>query len=226
MVAGSFRSGSRTDAGVSALENVCAATLERPHVRGLVPALQARLPRGVWATGAALVEPPFNPRQAAWRQYRLLHPASGEGLGAMRRAAAAFVGTHDVSAFARVEAGRDPKRTVTSFAVTGTSGMWGFRVRGQSFLWNQVRRMVGAVLAVGRGDADVADVRASLASGQPHKRFGLAPAEGLLLERVAYTGLRWDAGVGRVADVAGAWSRPRRASPWRGTCAACVSASA
>jgi len=196
LVEGSFRSGSRTDAGVSALGNVCAATLNRPHLRGLVPSLQRHLPGGLWVTGAAQVPAAWNPRHATSRTYRLLHADGGEDLARMRQTAAAFVGTHDVRAFAKTEAGRSPERTVLAFAVASTAAGWSFRVRGQSFLWNQVRRMVGAILAVGRGEADVADIKASLASGKPHPRFGLAPAEGLLLERVAYRGLRWDAASG------------------------------
>lgn len=198
LAAGSFASGSRTDAGVSARENVAVATLDRPHLRGLVPALQARLPAGLWATAAALVHEEFTPRRATSRTYRLLVLRAGEDLAAMRRAAQAFVGTHDVRAFAKLEAGREPTRTVYSLTVARSGPCWAFVVRGQAFLWNQVRRTAGAILAVGRGEATVEDVRAALASGKPHPRFGLAPAEGLVLERVTYRGLRWDPAAGAV----------------------------
>ena len=199
LVEDSFRTGSRTDAGVSALENVCTATLDRPHLRGLVPAVQRRLPEGVWLTAAAAVPEGFDPRRAGWRQYRYLAPANGEAEWPMREAAAAFVGRHRMHAFARVEADRDPERTVLDFVVGTREGMWEFHVRGESFLWNQVRRMVGAVLAVGRGEAAHADVAESLATGRPHGRFTVAPAEGLLLERVHYDGLAWDPAAGSVS---------------------------
>ncbi len=70
LVEGSFRTGSRTDAGVSALENVCKVTLERAHLKGLVPALQRNLPLGLWVTGAAPVDAKWNPRHAKRRHYR------------------------------------------------------------------------------------------------------------------------------------------------------------
>lgn len=197
LVAGSFRSGSRTDAGVSAAENVARAEIARPHLRGLVPALQARLPPGVWMTGAACVAPGWNPRHAVSRTYRLLHPAAGEDVVRMQEAAQRFLGEHDVSAFARVEAGRSPRRTVLAFAVARAADGWAFTVTGESFLWNQVRRMVGAVLAVGAGKAEAADIDAALGNGRPHKAFGLAPAEGLVLQRVRYRGLRWEGEAGR-----------------------------
>ena len=191
LLAGSWRTGSRTDAGVSALENVARCALGRPHLKGLLPALQRHLPDGVWVTGA--VSPPdgFDPRRAAWRQYAYLAVPDGEDVARMRTACDAFVGRHDVRAFARVEAGRSPQRTVLGFATEEADGLWRFTVRGESFLWNQVRRMVAAVLAVGRGEADEADIRGALRTGKPHRRFGLAPPEGLLLEQVHYDGLRW-----------------------------------
>jgi tRNA pseudouridine38-40 synthase len=189
LVEGSLRTGSRTDAGVSALENVCRIRLER-DLKGLVPSLQKRLPPGLWATGAAVAPEGFDPRRAQWRQYRYIAPDRGEREDRLQEATKAFLGRHHMGAFARLEAGRDPMRVVDAFEAKRRAGHWELRVRGQSFLWGQVRRMVDAALAVGRGEAEAGDITASLASGRPHARFGVAPAEGLLLERVHY-GLRW-----------------------------------
>jgi tRNA pseudouridine38-40 synthase len=193
-----LRTGSRTDAKVSALENVLLADLDRPHLRGLLPAVQGRLPDGLWVTGAAAAPAGFDPRKAAWRQYRYLAPRSGEDEASLRTAAQAFLGTHDVRAFARLEPGRDPRRTVLAFDVAGQEGLWSFTVRGQSFLWGQVRRMVDAALACGRGQASIADIHDALRSGRKHPRFAVAPAEGLLLERVHHEGLAWDLDAGGV----------------------------
>lgn len=193
-----LRTGSRTDARVCALENVLVAELERPHLRGLVPAVQGRLPDGLWLTAATAAPEGFDPRKASWRQYRYLAPRAGEDQARLRAAAQAFLGTHDVRAFARLEPGRDPQRTVLAFDVAEREGSWVFTVRGQSFLWGQVRRMVDAALACGRGEAQVSDIRDALRSGRKHPRFGVAPAEGLLLERVHYEGLAWDAEAGGV----------------------------
>jgi tRNA pseudouridine38-40 synthase len=196
LVAGTFKSGSRTDRGVSALANVVRAGLGRQHLRGLVPALQARLPAGLWVLGAAEVAPDWNPRHAAWRLYEQRCIRDGEDLAKMRRAAACFVGTHRMHAFARVEAHRNPERTVLAFDVARSPPGWAFTVRGESFLWGQVRRMVGACLAVGRGEATRNDIEAALRSGKPHARFGVAPAEGLTLQDVHYDGLRWHPSAG------------------------------
>lgn len=197
-VEGTFRTGSRTDAGVSALENVCRVTLERPHLAGLVPAVQRHLPDGLWMTAAAEVPATWNPRHARRRRYRYFAFDRGEQLAPMRHAAAAFVGRHDMRAFARLEEGRDPQRNVFAFGVEPGPDGWEFAVEGDGFLWNQVRRMVGATLAVGRGDAPPEAIAHSLRSGTPHPRFRLVAAEGLVLERVEYDGLAWDPAAGRL----------------------------
>jgi tRNA pseudouridine38-40 synthase len=198
-VEGSFKTGSRTDAGVCALENVCRASVRRKTLRGLVPALQKHCPDGLWVTAAAPVAEGWNPRHARRRTYRYEALSRGEDLARLRAACAAFVGRHDMRAFAKMEPGRKPERTVFACgAEDAGDGVWSFRVTGDGFLWNQVRRMASAALAVGRREADVADVQASLRSGKPHNAFGLAPAEGLTLERVEYDGLEWDPHLGRL----------------------------
>jgi tRNA pseudouridine38-40 synthase len=194
----SFKTGSRTDAGVCALENVCRATVRRKTLRGLVPSLQKECPDGLWVTAAAPVAPDWNPRHARRRTYRYEAIARGEDADRLREACAAFLGRNDMRAFAKMEEGRKPERNVFVFEVAGDGPVWSFEVAGDGFLWNQVRRMVSAALAVGRGEAEVSDIAASLKSGKPHKAFGLAPAEGLTLQRVEYDSLEWDPLLGRL----------------------------
>ena len=197
-VADSFRTGSRTDAGVSALENVCKATIERKTLRGLVPSLQKEVPDGLWITGAAEVAAGWNPRHAHTRCYRYAAVPHGEELARMKTACKAFEGRHLMTAFAKMEEGRNPERTVRSFTVEEADGLWLFRTESDGYLWNQVRRMVGAAQAVGRGEAEVEDIKASLKTGEKHKAFHLAPPSGLLLERIEHEGLVWDNYAGRL----------------------------
>lgn len=194
----SFKTGSRTDAGVSALENVCKATLRRKTLRGLVPALQREVKDGLWITGAAEVGERWNPRHAHTRSYRYVAMPLGEDLGRMQAACKEFEGRHLMSAFAKMEEGRNPERNVRSFTVEEHDGLWLFRTVSDGYLWNQVRRMVGAAVAVGRGEAEVEDIRHSLRTGEKHKMFHLVGAEGLLLERIEHEGLVWDPYAGRL----------------------------
>jgi tRNA pseudouridine(38-40) synthase len=169
----------------------------RPHLRGLVPAVQAGLPAGLWLLGAARVAPGWNPRHAVARHYAYFAADSGQDLARMRAAAQAFLGVHDMHHFARMEPHRAPRREVTRFDVAREEG-WRFDVAGPSFLWNQVRRMVGAVLAVGAGEAAVEDVSRALSGGPRHAAFQVAGPEGLLLIAVDYDGLTWDDEAGRL----------------------------
>ena len=108
-------------------------------------------------------------------------------LGAMRRAAAAFEGVRDYSSFT-VD---DPEEKSTAVAVSRvridqSGDLVLVRVEGSHFLWRMVRRMVGVLVAVGRGDVPERQVEAFLreASGIPATLT--APASGLFLERVVY----------------------------------------
>lgn len=202
----SLRSGSRTDKGVSALENVLGAQLDRQHLNGLVPAVCAHLPDGLWLTAACEVDEQWNPRFAASRTYHYHAPGQGEDLKRMQDACAAFLGKHHMGAFARLDEDRDPVREILRCEVQQDGADWLFTVQGKSFLWNQVRRMVSAALVVGRGDAAVADIRSGLATQHKHKSFSKAPAEGLVLVSVEH-GLTWDAAAAevQVRDLARQW---------------------
>jgi tRNA pseudouridine38-40 synthase len=198
-VDGSWTPGSRTDKGVSAAENVAACKVDRPSITGLVPGLQKALPPGLWVTGAANVNAEWAPRYHANRTYQYLASYSGENLPLMKSGCEVFVGENDMSAFARVEPHRNPLRNVTGCSVALEQNHFCFTISSPGFLWNQVRRMVDALLVIGRGAATTDDIVASLKSGTPHSKFGLANPDGLLLKSVDYDPpIQWDADAGKL----------------------------
>lgn len=176
-----WRTGSRTDRGVSARENVVAFWSDTPTAR-VCRALGGRID-GVWPLAAAEVEEGFDPRRALWREYRYFL-AGRWSRGALRRleeALGLFVGEHDFSAFCRTEAGRDPRRRVDSVAVaTGADGAV-VSIQGGSFLRQQVRRMIAAARAVVEGRLTAEAVTARLASGGPSLDLMPAAPEPLVL---------------------------------------------
>ena len=112
----------------------------------------------------------------------------------MREAAASFVGMQNFEAFTA----DDPEEKSTKVLVDGVEiephgALVLIRVRGSHFLWKMVRRMVGILAAVGRGEiapreaaaffdpAHAAKARASAAALA-------APGAGLFLEAVRYKG--------------------------------------
>lgn len=183
--AGRFASGSRTDKGVSALGNVAAFDTQRAP-ETVLAAANARL-ADVWLRGYRQVPHDFEPRHAKRRVYSYTLPGrSALDVERLRGAVHAFQGTHDFTAFARVEPHRDPVREVTRAKVRVTRDALRFHFEGPNFLWNQVRRMVGAALAAGRGDLEPRDIEAALRD--PRRRVAAAPAPAvfLVLERVDY----------------------------------------
>lgn len=172
-----FRTAGRTDKGVSARRQLFSITTNKPELA--VEALNFHLPDDIWCLGAAEVDDEFYPRYAAReRSYRYYFPYPAD-VSRMQDAASRLVGTHNFSGFAKMEAGRDPVRTVTRAEVfEGKDGCPVFEVAAKSFLWNMVRGMAGALQTVGLGlcGADIIDDLLTAPTARVHP----APAEGLV----------------------------------------------
>lgn len=182
----------RTDAGVSALGNVAVVDMgDRPVGPELLPALTHQM-EDAWVWGLAEVPADFQPRRARRRRYRY-HLASDVEAKAMEEALGVFVGTHDFRAFARVEPGVTPTRRVDAVLARRRGALLLLDVEGESFLYNQVRRMVAAALQVARGTLTRKDVEDALANGEPGD-FGIAPPEPLVLMSVEYDGIQFRTG--------------------------------
>ena len=208
-----WRTGSRTDKGVSALGNVVAFDSSIPAER-VGDALGGRV-EGLWPRGAVAVPDGFEPRWAESRTYLyfLSWPAGvdQDAWGAaLEDALALFVGRHDLGAFAKREEGRDPVRTVSATSVgSGPAGPV-VSVRGRSFLWQQVRRMVGAAVDVAGGVRGFDELAGRLVPGAPPWGGTTMPAEGLVLWDVRYRDVTFPAGglPGRAPET---WARARQA---------------
>lgn len=173
-----YRLSSRTDKGVSALGNVVSIDTAFPRHK-LPRAINSNV-NDLWCTGTALLPEDFDVRHTASRTYACYLPDCGEDLRAMRAASKSFIGAHDFSRYAK-EDGRNPVRTVERITIGRRDGMLEFVVQGESFLWNQVRRMVWALQQVGAGKAKARDLSPE---SFRLKRVGIAPAESLILMEV------------------------------------------
>jgi tRNA pseudouridine38-40 synthase len=191
----------RTDAGVHAAGQVIAFTYAgRLDGAALEAALNGQLPPDVAIRDLRRVAPGFHPRRAArYREYRYTvwnGPRSPlrerQALwirvpldaAAMERAAQAFVGRHDFSAFGTVVEDRTPVRTVHAVRVRRQGSLVTIDVRADAFLRGMVRRIVAVLLEVGDGTMTEQEVRAALAARVPARNGAAAPARGLCLRRV------------------------------------------
>jgi tRNA pseudouridine38-40 synthase len=168
----------RTDRGVHARAQVGALTTDRPE--RVVDLLNRALPPDIWLTGTAEAPDDWRPRHSvASRTYRYFFSDPTLDGEAMTRAAARFVGEHDVSRFCRAGGNSPVRRILASRMLPGSV----YEVTGWSFLWHQVRGMASALEAVGRGELDPDGIDALL-SGACLRTMPPAPADRLVLWEV------------------------------------------
>jgi tRNA pseudouridine38-40 synthase len=192
----------RTDAGVHALAQVAAFTLENPiPLDNFVRAVNRLLPPAIRVLSAEQVRPDFHPRfdaLAKTYEYRIVRTAVCSPFewpwvhhhpypldeDAMIRAARRLEGEHDFTAYAAAD-NRDaePKskvRTIFASRLERVSECLIYRVRGSGFLKHMVRNIVGTIIEVGRGNLP-GDALPDIAKCGP-----TAPAKGLTLVSVEY----------------------------------------
>ena len=107
----------------------------------------------------------------------------------MQDAASRFVGRHDFVSFA-ANPHRDLETTVRNifaFTVKKSGPRVTFSVKGDGFLYKQVRSMVGFLLSVGKGNERPEAVTELLEAATPRTaRVQTAPGKGLFLWKVWY----------------------------------------
>jgi tRNA pseudouridine38-40 synthase len=179
-----YGAASRTDAGVSAVGNVIAIdTGFRPGA--LLPALNARL-EDIWFHSYAEVPDGFRPRDARLRWYRYhLRLEEVGNIPRLRKALGLFEGTHDFSNFSRPEE-KSATRTIDSIRLRRSGPFLTVDFFARSFLWNQVRRMMGAAFGAASGEFGLIDIKEALHRPRTKADLGLAPPEGLILMDVDY----------------------------------------
>ena len=121
-------------------------------------------------------------------------------LDVMRTAAAAFVGMKNFESFTADDPGEKSTLVlVDNVEIAEAGALVLVRVQGSHFLWKMVRRMVGVLAAIGRGDLKPADATRLLQDQSAAAPAALAaPAAGLFLEAVLYKG---DPGQGPIRAV-------------------------
>ena len=105
---------------------------------------------------------------------------------AMERAARYFVGNHDFSAFCgNPKFKKSTIREIYSLEVNRVGDEIHITARGEGFLYNMVRIMVGTLVEVGRGERP-ADSIPGLFGGKRAEAGYLVPPQGLCLMEVTY----------------------------------------
>ena len=197
--AGGLAVASRTDRGVSARGNALTLSSSLPAA-GVLRALNGIAPE-VFFTAISEVAPDFSARAATRRWYRYFEPAEGHRLERWQEAAAKFRGEVDVRSFGRdMPVERPALRAIEEVRVRRSGTRWLMvDVRGPSFVWGMVRKLVASLRQVDNGTLSLARLEAAL-RGDERLTLPLAEPEGLVLWDVSYPvkWTRWWEGPNRV----------------------------
>jgi tRNA pseudouridine38-40 synthase len=198
----------RTDAGVHALAQVAAVSLENPiPPDNFRRAVNRLLPRAIRIRNVSEADPEFHPRFEARQktyEYRIFrgevcspferlyvyhHPYPLDE-AAMMEAAPLFEGEHDFTAFAASDEkdrlGRSKRRAIFRSVMSHQGEILLYRVTGSGFLKHMVRNMVGVLLEIGKGNLKRGDLLARFEPGCGVAPGPAVPASGLFLVSVEY----------------------------------------
>lgn len=196
---------SRTDAGVHALAQV--ANFHFPQqlpTAEVQRCLNQHLPMDIAVRSVFAVPEDFHARFHAkgktylykiWnqeypnpfmRRYSL-HVPQVLDLAAMSMAAGHFLGEHDFTAFSNAKSKKKSMvRTLRTVRIEREAGFILIRLQGDGFLHNMARKLVGVLIAVGRGEMAAGEIPEILNARQRGQIGAMADACGLYLESIQY----------------------------------------
>jgi tRNA pseudouridine38-40 synthase len=206
----------RTDAGVHARAQVAHLRIRPPkesqrrnwpRPEQILRAINSRLPSDVCLLDVTEVANSFHARHDALARSYMYQISTRRTAffkkyvwwvqepldsAAMARAARFLIGRHNFRAFRAEDPSRpdeSPIVVVEDALIEADGDLIIFRITASHFVWRMVRRIVGVLVRLGRGEITEHDF-AGLLEGQPNSAMDVAawtaPASGLFLERVIY----------------------------------------
>ncbi|MEA2172683.1 MAG: tRNA pseudouridine38-40 synthase [Blastocatellia bacterium] len=198
----------RTDAGVHALQQVAHLKLKSggksPTPKELLSSINKLLPHDINILQVEHAHANFHARHDAVSRYYLYQIATRRtafgksfvwwvrdrlNVEAMKRACRSLLGRHDFRSFCEsTDAQASTLVHVSTTEVAACGGLILFRIGASHFLWKMVRRIVGALVELGRGNLSQAGMQRLLEEYSNEPAAWTAPPSGLFLERVLYKG--------------------------------------
>ncbi|MFZ9087861.1 MAG: tRNA pseudouridine(38-40) synthase TruA [Pontimonas sp.] len=206
----------RTDSGVHATGQVCHVDLPSDHAlvaephkvdKELLKRLRGALGKtsAIWVERVMIAPDGFDARFSPLRrryEYRIadgrarkdprtaghtLWMSDSLNQAAMNRLGKALLGLHDWASFCRAREGATTIRTLEKFSwVRDSEGVLCGTVVADAFCHSMVRSLVGAAIAVGKGDLDVSEIVALRDQTARTSAWKTMPAHGLTLVEVIY----------------------------------------
>lgn len=196
---------SRTDSGVHARGNVAVF-----DTNSLIPAermayaLNRKLPEDIVIVKSEEVPSDWHPRYQdctktyeyhIWnsevpdptKRHTTYHVSYRLNLEDMRKAAGYLVGEHDFVSFCSIHKNvKTTVRTIYELVIEKQAEELVIRIRGNGFLYNMVRIIVGTLLRVGRGFYTPEQVKEILEAKNREAAGVTAPPQGLMLMEIQY----------------------------------------
>ncbi len=189
-----LRFASRTDRGVGAINQV--VSLISNH-NPIIPEINSYLPESIKALGFTGVSPNFHPRKDAFlRTYSYFLSINEKlDLDKMKKTLHNLVGTHDFQNFAK----RDPKKekkTIKTIEKADIHALNGFtcqiRISSKSFLWQQVRRIIGHLVEISNGKCNEQYTQNLLKNDSISFKPSPVPPQYLILEKIDYENVKFE----------------------------------
>jgi len=199
----------RTDAGVHALAQIAHLVVAKElPTKKIQFALNDLLPFDINILSVEKVHERFHARHSAISRsyiYQISKRRTAFGkefvwwikdelnVKAMQEAAKIFIGMHDFASFAdkKLEKG-ETKCLVESVELAEVDELILFRIRASHFLWKMVRRIVGTLVEVGRGNISKEKIEFYLKKYSNEPAEFTAPPSGLFLEQILYEKEKWN----------------------------------
>jgi tRNA pseudouridine38-40 synthase len=196
---------SRTDAGVHAFAQIAnfkiSENLTESEIRSY---LNKYLPQDISIMDVVLVPERFHARYNAkdktylykiWneeytnpfmRKYSM-HVEQKLNIERMKKACQYFIGEHDFTSYSNAKSKKKSMvREIYSLDLEENAGFIQVRIRGNGFLYNMVRKIVGTLIEVGLGEIDAEAIPRILNSKERVQTGGMADASGLHLEKIDF----------------------------------------
>ncbi|WP_078410032.1 tRNA pseudouridine(38-40) synthase TruA [Priestia abyssalis] len=195
---------SRTDAGVHALAQVANFKISENFTESeVMNYLNRYLPHDISVVDVTLVHERFHARYNAkdktyvykiWnkeytnpfmRKYSM-HVEKTLNTAEMKKACQHFIGEYDFTAFSNAKSKKKSMvRKIYSLDIDENEGFIQIRVKGNGFLYNMVRKIVGTLIKVGLGELEAESIPKIIQSKE-RDQAGFAEAGGLHLEKIDF----------------------------------------
>jgi len=194
----------RTDAGVHALEQVAHLRAKNNlPVKELLFNFNQLLPKDIHVLNIELAPSNFDARHDAISRcylYQISTRRTAFGkpyvwwvkdrlnIKLMQQACQLLVGLKDFCSFCEIEENKSTLVKVEEASLAISNSLILFRISASHFLWKMVRRIVGTLVEIGRGNIRESHLIEFLNNYSSTPAIWTAPPSGLLLEKVLYPG--------------------------------------